>query len=108
MVVLFPHGRWREPPYTVPAYALNTRTDAKTAAAPVPETPEQTAFVKRKLRQFMIAMLGWYAALVATTVVLISQDLLWPLFAVAVVGSLAPIPLAQIYFTRMRAALEKK
>ncbi|MFJ1765358.1 DUF3592 domain-containing protein [Amycolatopsis sp. NPDC088138] len=26
MVVLFPHGRWREAPFAVPAYALNTRT----------------------------------------------------------------------------------
>lgn len=25
MVVLFPHGRWRKPPYAVPAYALNLR-----------------------------------------------------------------------------------
>ncbi len=108
MVVLFPHGRWREPPYAVPAYALNERTGAKTVAAPVPENPEQTAFVKRKLRGFVVAMVGWYAVLIAAAVVLLLLDLLWPLFFVAVVGSLAPIPLAQIYFTRVRAALEEK
>lgn len=39
MAVLFPHGRWRNPPYAVPAYALNLRTDAKTAPAPVPGSP---------------------------------------------------------------------
>lgn len=26
MVVLFPHGRWRKPPYAVPAYATTTRS----------------------------------------------------------------------------------
>lgn len=31
MVVLFPHGRRRRPPYAVPAYALNSRTGAKNA-----------------------------------------------------------------------------
>ncbi|MEV6641450.1 DUF3592 domain-containing protein [Amycolatopsis sp. NPDC051371] len=108
MVVLFPHGRWRKPPYAVPAYALTTRTGAKAAAAPIPEDPEQTAFVKRKLRRFLIAMAAWYAVLIAAVVVLVELDLVWPLFFVGLVGSLAPVPLAQIYFTRIRAALEEK
>ncbi|MDQ7809458.1 hypothetical protein Q5425_37535 [Amycolatopsis sp. A133] len=107
MVVLFPHGRRRRPPYAVPAYALNLRTGAETAAAPVPEDPQRTAFVQRRFRRFVLAMAGWYAVLVAAAVVLITLNLRWPLFFVAVVGSLAPIPLAQIYFTRMRAALEE-
>lgn len=108
MVVLFPHGRRREPPYAVPAYALNMRTGAKTVAAPVPENPEQTALVKRKVHRFVIAISGWYAALIAAGVVLMVLNLLWPLFFVVVVGSLAPIPVTQVYFTRMRAALEEK
>jgi hypothetical protein len=108
MVVLFPHGRWREPPYVVPAYALNRRTGAKTATAPVPDDPDQTAFVKRTFRRFVIAMAGWYAVLIATGVVLVVLNLLWPLFFVVLVGSLAPIPAALIYFTRMRAALAEK
>ncbi|WIY01969.1 DUF3592 domain-containing protein [Amycolatopsis mongoliensis] len=108
MVVLFPHGRWRKSPYAVPAYALNMRTGAKNTAAPVPEDPEQTALVKRKVRRFVIVMAGWYAVLIAAGVVLMVLNLLWPLFFVAVVGSLAPIPLTQVYFTRMRAALEEK
>jgi hypothetical protein len=108
MVVLFPHGRWREPPYAVPAYALNMRADARTPAALVPEDPEQTALVKRRVRGFVIAISGWYAVLIAAGVVLMVLNLLWPLFFVVVVGSLAPIPLTQIYFARMRAALEEK
>lgn len=109
MVVLFPHGRWHASPYAVPAYALNTRSDAKTvAAAPVSESPEQAALAKRMLRRFMIMMAVWYATLIAAVVVLMALDLVWPLFFVGLVGSLAPIPLAKLYFTRMRASLEEK
>jgi len=104
MVVLFPHGRWRPPPYAVPAYALNLRSGAEAAAAPVPADPEQTAFAHRKLRRFLVAMAVWYALLITTAVVLLVLDLLWPLFFVVVVGSIAPVPLAQVYFTRGRAA----
>ncbi|MDT7797516.1 MAG: hypothetical protein QOI78_949 [Actinomycetota bacterium] len=108
MVVLFPHGRWREPPFAVPAYALNLRTGAKPAAAPVPEDPERTALAQRGLRWFLIAMAGWYAVLIASCVVLLVLDLVWPLFFVGLVGSLAPVPLAHLYFARMRAALEER
>ncbi|RSM42691.1 hypothetical protein DMA12_20950 [Amycolatopsis balhimycina DSM 5908] len=108
MVVLFPHGRWREPPYAVPAYALNLRVAAQPAAAPVPEDPEQVAFVKRKVRWFVIALFGWFAALVAVSVLLMVLNLLWPMFFVVVVGSLVPLPLTQLYFSRMRTAPEKK
>ncbi|MEV6825330.1 DUF3592 domain-containing protein [Amycolatopsis sp. NPDC051102] len=105
MVVLFPNGRWRPGPYTVPAYALNMRTEP---AAEVPEDPEKVAFANRKLRWFLIAMGAWYATLIAVVVVLVTLELAWPLFVVGVVGSLAPIPLAQMYFTRVRTALEDK
>ena len=108
MVVLFPHGRWREPPFAVPAYALNMRTVAKNTAVAVPENPEQTAFVKRKFRRFLIVMAGWYVALIAACVVLVVLNLVWPLFFVGLVGSLAPVAFAQMYFARMRAALEEK
>ncbi|MFG1642212.1 DUF3592 domain-containing protein [Amycolatopsis sp. NPDC049252] len=106
MVVLFPHGRWREPPFAVPAYALNLRTAAKPAAAPVPEDPEQTALAQRGLRRFLIAMAGWYSVLITSCVVLFSLDLVWPLFFVGLVGSLAPVPLAHLYFARIRTQLE--
>jgi hypothetical protein len=108
MVVLFPHGRWREPPYAVPAYALNLRTAAEPAAAPVPEDPEQVAFVNRRVRWFMIAVFGWGVTLVAVSVLLLMLDLLWPMFFVVVVGSLAPLPLTRLYFKRMQAGLEEK
>lgn len=108
MVVLFPHGRWSEPPYAVPAYALNLRAAPQPAAAPVPEDPEQVALVERKVRWFMIAVFGWGVTLVAVSVLLLLLDLLWPMFFVVVVGSLAPIPLTRLYFRRMRAGLEEK
>ncbi|MDX3195407.1 DUF3592 domain-containing protein [Streptomyces sp. MN03-5084-2B] len=108
MVVLFPHGRWRTPPYAVPAYALNTRISAEDAAAAVAESPEQTAFAKRKLRQFLIAMAAWYATLIAAGIALVELDLWWPLFFVAFGGSILPVPLAHWYFARMRTALEER
>ena len=49
-------------------------------------------------------MAVWYALLITTAVVLLVLDLLWPLFFVVVVGAIAPVPLAQLYFTRGRAA----
>jgi hypothetical protein len=107
MVVLFPHGRRHPAPYAVPAYALNLRAAAQPEAEAVPEDPAKVALVKRTYRLFMVAMGVWYAVLIAAATVLFVLDLLWPLFFVVVVGSLGPIPLAQIYFTRMRAALEK-
>lgn len=108
MVVLFPHGRWREPPYAVPAYALDLRAAPRPAAAPVPEDPAQVASVNRRVRWFVIAVFGWYATVIAATVVLAKTDLPWPWFTVVPVGLIAPIPLAQFYFGRMRAKLEEK
>ncbi|OXM68634.1 hypothetical protein CF165_11105 [Amycolatopsis vastitatis] len=108
MVVLFPHGRWRQPPYAVPAYALNLRVAPQPAAAPIPEDPEQVAFVERRVRWFMIAIFGWFVVLVGVSVLLIVLDMLLPMFFVVVVGSLAPLPLTQLYFSRMRAAIEEK
>ncbi|MFI5589924.1 DUF3592 domain-containing protein [Amycolatopsis sp. NPDC051758] len=102
MVVLFPHGRWREPPYAVPAYALDLRAAAKPAAEP---DPEQTAFVLRKYRRFVIVFSAGYAALIAAGVVLmVVLDLWWPLLFVVVVGSFAPVPLMKLYAARLRAA----
>ncbi|MEU4252933.1 DUF3592 domain-containing protein [Amycolatopsis sp. NPDC026612] len=109
MVVLFPHGRWRKPSYAVPAYALNLRTGStKTAAAPAPEDPAKTALVKQKFRRFVIALSGWYAVVLVAAVVLVTQNLLWPMFFVVLLGSLAPLPLTQVYFSRVRTALEEK
>ncbi|MEA5363872.1 hypothetical protein VA596_30360 [Amycolatopsis sp., V23-08] len=107
MVVLFPHGRWREPPFAVPAYALNLRSSAK-EAAPVPEDPEAAALVQRRLRWFLIGMAAWYAVLIAVCAVLLAQDLVWPLVFVGLVGSLAPVPLARIAFAWMQAAPKEK
>jgi hypothetical protein len=92
----------------VPAYALNLRAAAEPAAAPVPEDPEQVAFVNRRVRWFMIAVFGWGVTLVAVSVLLLMLDLLWPMFFVVVVGSLAPLPLTRLYFKRMQAGLEEK
>ena len=108
MVVLFPHGRRRKPPYAVPAYALDLRVEAKPAAAPAPEDPERAAFVQHKVRWFMIAIVGWYAALVAAMAVLLALDQYWPVFFVVAVGSIAPLPFVRLYFSRMRAGLEEK
>jgi hypothetical protein len=108
MVVLFPHGRWREPPYAVPAYALNLRAAPQPAAAPIPETPEQVAQMKRTIRWFLIAVVGWYVTLIAAGAVLMALNLLWPLFFVAVVGSIAPLPLMQLYAGRRRSAPAEK
>lgn len=108
MVVLFPHGRWRQPPYAVPAYALNTRSGAKPATAPAPENPEQAEFVKHGFRRLMIVLTCWYALMIAGFVVVLVLNLWWPLFLLGVVGSLWPIPLIKAYLSRMRAALEEK